>query len=244
MSLPRDRQRYLNPGCTRIVAEFYGHIWGRDRISWLQIIRAFVIMFIWSGFLKGLVVTRNYLFASRGRWLSSALAVFLGVLQACFGEAAWFMFLAMIRHAMEDAPDFLDRGTFDNYEGWSFWAFFSAVHWTLLITSLYLFVEAAVCCTDDRRKRFGFSGLSSPVSTPIASGEYMSLHSPVKPHEYSAARAVTESARGKSKNGQHMHTAEKKGKSVAVHESAGAGSSSALTGPSTTVKRLSDDGAE
>jgi hypothetical protein len=27
------------------------------------------------------------------------------------------------------------------HEGWSFWAFFSAVHWTLLVTSLYLFVE-------------------------------------------------------------------------------------------------------
>jgi hypothetical protein len=29
-------------------------------------------MFLWTGFLKGLVVTRNYFFASKGRWLSSA----------------------------------------------------------------------------------------------------------------------------------------------------------------------------
>ena len=36
--------------------------------------------------------------------------------------AVWFLFLALIRSAMEDAPDFLDRGTFANYEGWSFWA--------------------------------------------------------------------------------------------------------------------------
>jgi len=34
--------------------------------------------------------------------------------------------LAIIYQAMADAPDFLDRGTFVDYEGWSFWAFFSA----------------------------------------------------------------------------------------------------------------------
>jgi hypothetical protein len=37
-----DTQQYLNPGCTRLVAEFYGHVWGRNRLVWLQIIRAFV----------------------------------------------------------------------------------------------------------------------------------------------------------------------------------------------------------
>lgn len=60
-----DTQQYLDPGCTRLVAEFYGHVWGRNRVAWLQIIRAFCVMFLWTGFLKNLVVCRNYVFASR-----------------------------------------------------------------------------------------------------------------------------------------------------------------------------------
>jgi hypothetical protein len=44
---------------------------------------------------------------------------------------------------VRDAPGYLDRGTFSNYSGYSFWLFFAAVHWTLLITSMYLFIEVA-----------------------------------------------------------------------------------------------------
>ena len=33
-------------------------------------------------------------------------------------------------------------------------AFFAAAHWTLLVTSLYLFVEAGACCGWERRARF------------------------------------------------------------------------------------------
>ena len=128
--------------------------------------------------------------------LSSALAVFLAVLQACFGEVAWFLYLALIRSAMEDAPEYLDRGTFVNYEGWSFWAFFSAVHWTLLITSMYLFVEVAACCAEDRRRRFastasffssskkgggGTSSASRAGGGGGGGGSYSPLLSPVKP---------------------------------------------------------------
>jgi hypothetical protein len=40
------------------------------------------------------------------------LAVFLACAQLCFGEVAWFLFLAILRRAMSDAPAFLDRGTF------------------------------------------------------------------------------------------------------------------------------------
>ena len=68
MSLFIDTQPYLDPGCTRLVAEFYGHVWGRNRIAWLQIIRAFVIMFMWTGILKCAVATRNYTYVSAGRW--------------------------------------------------------------------------------------------------------------------------------------------------------------------------------
>ena len=68
MSLFIDTQPYLDPGCTRLVAEFYGHVWGRNRIAWLQIIRAFVVMFIWTGILKCAVATRNYTYVSAGRW--------------------------------------------------------------------------------------------------------------------------------------------------------------------------------
>ena len=37
----------------------------------------------------------------------------------------------------------------------SFWAFFAAVHFSLLFPSLYLFIEACACCVDERRARFG-----------------------------------------------------------------------------------------
>lgn len=129
--------------------------------------------------------------------------MFLGVLQACFGEAAWFVFLALIRRAMEDAPEYLDRGTFENYEGWSFWAFFSAVHWTLLVTSLYLFVEVAACCTEDRRRRFAAAfNPSGPNTTPSAGSDYTPLHSPVKPGYGVSSRAgagpVVENTHGAS----------------------------------------------
>tara|TARA_B100000768_G_scaffold76078_1_gene72616 strand:- start:262 stop:543 length:282 start_codon:yes stop_codon:yes gene_type:complete len=79
---------------------------------WLQICRAFAVLYLWCGFLKVVTVTRNYSEASAGRWLSSALAVFLACAQLCFGEVAWFLFLAILRRAMSDAPAFLDRGTF------------------------------------------------------------------------------------------------------------------------------------
>ena len=148
----------LEPGCTRRVAELYGHLWGRDYVAWLEIVRAFAILFLWTGALKIVVVARNYVDASRGRWLASALAVCLGVAQACFGEVAWFIMLAVVLGATRDAPAYLDRGTFAEYEGWSFWAFFAAAQWTLLVTSLYLFVEAGACCGRERRARFWTSG--------------------------------------------------------------------------------------
>ena len=148
----------LEPGCTRRVAELYGHLWGRDYVAWLEIVRAFAILFLWTGALKIVVVARNYVDASRGRWLASALAVCLGVAQACFGEVAWFIMLAVVLGATRDAPAYLDRGTFAAYEGWSFWAFFAAAQWTLLVTSLYLFVEAGACCGRERRARFWTSG--------------------------------------------------------------------------------------
>ena len=149
-----DRRVALQVGCTRTVAELYAHVWGEDRLAWLQICRAFAVLYLWCGFLKVATVTRNYAEASAGRWLSSALAVFLAGAQLCFGEAAWFLFLAIVQKAMTDAPDFLDRGTFENYEGWSFWAFFAAVQFTALCTSMYLFVEVATGCVADRKRRF------------------------------------------------------------------------------------------
>ena len=79
---------------------------------WLQICRSFAVLYLWCGFLKVVTVTRNYSEASAGRWLSSGLAVFLACAQLCFGEVAWFLFLAILRRAMSDAPAFLDRGTF------------------------------------------------------------------------------------------------------------------------------------
>ena len=82
------------------------------RLVWLQICRSFAVLYLWCGFLKVVTVTRNYSEASAGRWLSSALAVFLACAQLCFGEVAWFLFLAILRRAMSDAPAFLDRGTF------------------------------------------------------------------------------------------------------------------------------------
>jgi hypothetical protein len=83
-----------------------------NRLVWLQICRAFAVLYLWCGFLKVVTVTRNYSEASAGRWLSSGLAVFLACAQLCFGEVAWFLFLAILRRAMSDAPAFLDRGTF------------------------------------------------------------------------------------------------------------------------------------
>ena len=83
---------------------------------------------------------------------------FLAIVQTGFGEAAWFLVLAIIKKAQDDAPSFLDRGTFASYEGWSFWAFFAAVHFSLLFPSLYLFIETCACCVDERRARFGVWG--------------------------------------------------------------------------------------
>ena len=152
--LARDTEK----GCTRRVAEFYGHVWGNDFVAWLQIIRAFSLLFLYAGFLKILVVSRTYVLTTRGRWLSSAFASFLAIVQIGFGEAAWFLMLAIIKKAQDDAPSFLDRGTFASYEGWSFWAFFAAVQFSLLFPSLYLFIEACACCVDERRARFGVWG--------------------------------------------------------------------------------------
>ena len=70
-----DRRVALQVGCTRTVAELYAHVWGEDRLAWLQICRAFAVLYLWCGFLKVATVTRNYAEASAGRWLSSALAV-------------------------------------------------------------------------------------------------------------------------------------------------------------------------
>lgn len=145
-------------GCTRRVAEFYGHVWGNDFVAWLQITRAFALLFLYVGFLKILVVSRTYAVATRGRWLSSAFAAFLAIAQIAFGEAAWFIVLAMLKIAQDDAPSFLDRGTFASYEGWSFWAFFAAVQFSLFVPSLWLFIEPCVCCVDERRARFGVWG--------------------------------------------------------------------------------------
>jgi hypothetical protein len=145
-------------GCTRRVAEFYGHVWGNDFLAWLQIVRAFCVLFLWVGFLKILVVTRTYVSTTRGRWLSSAFATFLAACQILFGEVAWFLALSVIQIAQDDAPAFLDRGTFESYDGWAFWAFFASVQFCFLVTSMYLFVEAAACCVDERRRRFGVFG--------------------------------------------------------------------------------------
>lgn len=145
-------------GCTRRVAEFYGHVWGNDFVAWLQITRAFALLFLYVGFLKILVVSRTYVLATRGRWLSSAFAAFLAITQIAFGEAAWFIVLAMLIKAQDDAPSFLDRGTFNSYEGWSFWAFFASVQFSLFVPSLWLMIEPCVCCVDERRARFGVWG--------------------------------------------------------------------------------------
>lgn len=153
----------LQPGCTRRVAEFYAHVWGRDFTAWLQMIRAFAILFLWTGALKMVVVTRNYAHASAGRWLSSGLAVALAVAQAAFGEAAWFLALAIIQRAQRSAPGSVDREAFEAYEGWSFWAFFASVHWTLCVTSAYLFVELGACCREQRSARF-----ENPARAPDA----------------------------------------------------------------------------
>jgi hypothetical protein len=91
-------------GCTRRVAEFYGHVWGNDFVAWLQITRAFALLFLYVGFLKILVVSRTYVLATKGRWLSSAFAAFLAITQIAFGEAAWFIVLAMLIKAQDDAP--------------------------------------------------------------------------------------------------------------------------------------------
>ena len=77
-------------------------------------------------------MTRNYSEASAGRWLSSALAVFLACAQLCFGEVAWFLFLAILRRAMSDAPAFLDRGTFVRL----FFYFFIFISITLITGNL------------------------------------------------------------------------------------------------------------
>lgn len=153
-----ENDQKLKSGCTRKVAELYAHIWSNDFVVWLQTIRVFCVLFLWCGFLKILVVSRTYVSSTQGRWLSSAFAVFLAILQIAFGEVAWFLVLSIIQIAMRDAPGFLDRGTFASYEGWSFWAFFAAVQWCFLVTSLYLFVEALGCCVDERRHRFGVFG--------------------------------------------------------------------------------------
>ena len=139
------------------MAEFYGHAWGNDFVAWLQIIRAFSLLFLYAGFLKILVVSRTYVLTTRGRWLSSAFASFLAIVQTGFGEAYWFLVLAIIKKAQGGAS-VLDRGTFASYEEWSFWAFFAAVHFSLLFPSLYLFIEACACCVDERRARFGVWG--------------------------------------------------------------------------------------
>jgi len=68
--------------------------------------------------------------ASHYRWLSSGLAVFLAVLQILFGEAAWFLFLTIIKQAEEVGqgeacpltshlihPLFLDTHTFRQHFG-------------------------------------------------------------------------------------------------------------------------------
>jgi hypothetical protein len=126
-------------------------------------------LFLYAGFLKILVVSRTYAVTTRGRWLSSAFAVFLAIVQTAFGEAAWFLVLAIIKKAQDDAPSFLDRGTFASYDGWSFWAFFAAVHFSLLFPSLYLFIEACACCVDERRARFGVWGNAGDDARVVAS---------------------------------------------------------------------------
>ena len=163
--LNRDTEK----GCTRRVAEFYGHVWGNDFVAWLQIVRAFSLLFLYAGFLKILVVSRTYAVTTRGRWLSSAFAIVLAICQTAFGEAAWFLVLAIIKKAQDDAPSFLDRGTFASYDGWSFWAFFAAVHFSLLFPSLYLFIEACACCVDERRARFGVWGNAGDDARVVAS---------------------------------------------------------------------------
>ena len=118
MEVGDEQDTQLTFGCTRNVAELYAHMWSNDFVVWLQIIRAFCVLFLWVGFLKILVVSRTYLVTTKGRWLSSAFAIFLAMLQISFGEVAWFLVLSMIQIAMRDAPGFLDRGTFASYEGW------------------------------------------------------------------------------------------------------------------------------
>ena len=82
-------------------------------------------------------MTRNYSEASAGRWLSSGLAVFLACAQLCFGEVAWFLFLAILRRAMSDAPAFLDRGTFVRLFLILFY-FRNTHHWAIQLTSCFL----------------------------------------------------------------------------------------------------------
>ena len=145
--LARDTEK----GCTRRVAEFYGHVWGNDFVAWLQIIRAFSLLFLYAGFLKILVVSRTYVLTTRGRWLSSAFASFLAIVQTSFGEAAWFLVLAIIKKAQDDAPSFLDRGTFASYEGWSFWAFFAAVHFAAVPVVVPVHRSARAAWTSEER---------------------------------------------------------------------------------------------
>jgi len=160
----RDKEEGLDPGCSRRVAEFYGHIWGHDRLAWLQLVRAFSIMFIWIGFLKFLIVSRTYMFVSRGAWLASPFAVLLCFLQVACGWVAWFFYLSILHRAMENAPEFLDRGTFRNYAGWSFWTFLAAVAWTTAVSLPYLVIEDAQCCVREKEGRLGAPAAPPPLS--------------------------------------------------------------------------------
>ena len=114
------------------MGNWYDVVFFVNRLVWLQICRAFAVLYLWCGFLKVVTVTRNYSEASAGRWLSSALAVFLACAQLCFGEVAWFLFLAILRRAMSDAPAFLDRGTFVRLFFLFFYFYFhNTHHWQL-----------------------------------------------------------------------------------------------------------------
>ncbi|EEH53818.1 uncharacterized protein MICPUCDRAFT_41840 [Micromonas pusilla CCMP1545] len=81
----------------------------------------------------------------------------------------------MIRRAISDAPSYGDRGTFEDYEGWSFWTFFAAVHWILLVTTLPLFIEAAAGCQGERKKRIDGARGYTDYGGGGGGGEYAAL---------------------------------------------------------------------
>ena len=154
--LARDTEK----GCTRRVAEFYGP--SEAFVAWLQIIRAFSLLFLYAGFLKILVVSRLRSHHARAV-AQQRLRVVLAIVQTGFSGAAWFLVLRLSKSARRRA--FVsDRGT-RVVRGVVVRAFFSLCTSTA-VPSLYLFIEACACV--DERKRGSASGETPAAASKIA----------------------------------------------------------------------------